>query len=196
MPTGTLDTTSSICITHKSKPTGSKRAKNVFNDDRGFPDQLDKFDTILHNINSGCILCKQKHPAPPINEINLAFHAVYNEALHSAKLRKELDLSHLDPFLQATVYSLIQKYWSVFDDKGQFVPVKDYSCVIESGTARPIAVKKIHYGTREIPIMHKSIAALKTLGHICQVHNGEWQFKAFLAPKAHEEHVTNIEDFV
>ncbi len=75
-PTETPASESPIRVTHKSKPTGSKRAKNVFHDDRGFPDQSHEFDTILHSINGGCILCKQKHPAPPINEIDPKFHAV------------------------------------------------------------------------------------------------------------------------
>jgi hypothetical protein len=54
----------------------------------------------------------------------------------------------------------------MFANKGQFVPVKDYSCVINTGMAKPIAVKKIHYSPQEIPIMVKCIAALKKLGHI------------------------------
>jgi hypothetical protein len=94
------------------------------------------------------------------------------------------------------VYGLIQKYYSVFADKGQVVLVKDYSCVIDTGLAKPIAVKKIHYGPREIPIMEKCIASLAKLGHIHQIHDGEWQFKALLAPKPHQEGVTNIPNFV
>jgi hypothetical protein len=107
-----------------------------------------------------------------------------------------MDLSHLPPRVQQQVYRLLQKYWSVFDDKGQFVPVKDYQCVIDTGSARPIAVKKIHYGPRETPIMRRCIAALAKVGHICQIHDGEWLFKALLAPKPHQEHVSNIADFM
>ena len=54
---------------------------------------------------------------------------MYDESLHGEKLRKELDLSHLPIGLRRKVYALLQKYWSVFDDKGQFIPVKDYKCV-------------------------------------------------------------------
>ncbi len=118
------------------------------------------------------------------------------EELHGKKLRSELDLSHLDNHVRSLVYCLIQKYWSVFDNKGQFAPVKDYSCEIDTGTARPIAIKKIHYGPRETPIMRKCIAALAKLGHIWQVHGGQWQFKALLAAKPHQEHISNINDFV
>jgi hypothetical protein len=98
--------------------------------------------------------------------------------------------------IQQQVYRLLQKYWSVFNDKGQFAPVKDYQCVINTGTARPISVKKIHYGPCKTPIMRKCIVALEKVGHIHQVHDGEWQFKALLAPKHHQEHISNIADFV
>ncbi len=90
----------------------------------------------------------------------------------------------------------MQKYWSFFDDKEQFIPVKDYTCSINTGNACPICVKKINYGPRKIPIMRKCIALLMKLDHIPQVHNGGWLFKALLAPKPHQEHVSNINDFV
>jgi hypothetical protein len=173
-----------------------KRRPNVFYDDQGFADQSHELDIILHNIDSGTILHKRKHPAPPLDDINPLFYALYVEAIHGAKLRKELDLSHLDIFLCKQVYRLLQKYWSVFDDKGQFIPVKDYSCIIDAGFAKPISVKKLHYGPNEIPIMRKCIASLTKLGHICQVYGGEWLFKALLTPKPHQEQIFNIADFV
>ncbi len=48
----------------------------------------------------------------------------------------------------------------------------------------------------KIPIMRKCFSSLAQLGHICQVQGGEWLFKALLAPKPHQEHVSNIEHFV
>jgi hypothetical protein len=56
--------------------------------------------------------------------------------------------------------------------------------------------KKINYGTRETPIMRKSVAALEKFGHIKQIHDGQWLFKAMLAPKPHQETITDIGDFV
>ena len=84
----------------------------------------------------------------------------------------------------------------MFDERGTFTPVRDYQCIIDTGTATPIAIKKILYGPREIPIMRKSITALEKVDHIRQIHNGAWLFKALLAPKLHQEHVCNIDDFV
>jgi hypothetical protein len=66
----------------------------------------------------------------------------------------------------AEVVALIKKYWSVFDKRGTFTPIVDYECVIDTGTTTPIAIKKINYGTREMPIMRKCIAALEKVGQI------------------------------
>ncbi len=74
--------------------------------------------------------------------------------------------------------------------------MKDYSCVINMGSAKPIAIKEIHYDPRETPIMEKCIASIAKLGHIGQIHDGEWLFKALLQPKPHQEGVTNIANFV
>jgi hypothetical protein len=44
--------------------------------------------------------------------------------------------------------------------------------------------------------MRRSIAALENVGHISQIHVGQWLFKALLGPKPHQEHISNIADFV
>ncbi len=44
--------------------------------------------------------------------------------------------------------------------------------------------------------MRKCIASLAKLGHIHQIHDGEWLFKALLAPKPHQENISNTFDFV
>ncbi len=173
--------------------TRGQKCRNVFYDNRGFPDQLHDFDVNLHNVDGGSILRWRKHPAPSLYDVDPAFLSTYNESIHGAKLRQELDLSHLSAPVRASVHHLILKYWSVFNDKGQFVSVKDYSCVINTGSAKPIAIRKIHYGPRKIPIMRQCIANLAKLNYISQVHNGKWLFKALLAPKPHQEHIMSID---
>ena len=111
-------------------------------------------------------------------------------------MRKDRDLSHLDPDLQENIYAIIKKYWSVFDEKGVFVPVKNYGCIIDTGTARPISVKKILYRERETIIMRKCIVALAKVGHIVQTTEGEWMCKALRAAKPHQEHIRCIDEFV
>ena len=84
----------------------------------------------------------------------------------------------------------------MFADKGLFVPVKDYECVINTGSARPISVKNINYGTHETPVMRKCIVALQKVGQISHIFDGRWLFKALLVPKPHQEHVQDIMNFV
>jgi hypothetical protein len=107
---------------------------NVFLDDRGFPDQSDKYNHVLHNIEGGPILQKLCHPAPDLDgDVDLASHDSFVPVKHEDQMHKDLDLSHLDPHLQEQIYGLIRKYWPVFDEKGVFVPVKNYKCVIALG---------------------------------------------------------------
>ena len=54
---------SPIWVADKSKC--HRPIHNVFIDKRGFPDQSDKFDVLLHNIEGGPILWKLKAPASP-----------------------------------------------------------------------------------------------------------------------------------
>ncbi len=37
---------------------------------------------------------------------------------------------------------------------------------------------------------------MQKVGHIRQIHDSQWLFKALLAAKVHQEHISNIEDFV
>ncbi len=61
-----------IRVTPKMRGNSSKR-RNVFMDDRGFPDQSNEFDSLLHNVNGGTILRKHKHPAPKLANITHNF---------------------------------------------------------------------------------------------------------------------------
>jgi hypothetical protein len=111
-------------------------------------------------------------------------------------LAQELDVSHLLPDQALQLTDLIKRYWTLFDTRGTFTSVWFYQCIIDTGNHKPIAVKKIMCGPRETVITHKSIAALEKVGHIHQIHDNQWLFKALLAAKPHQEHILNIEDFV
>jgi hypothetical protein len=109
-------------------------------------------------------------------------------------MKRDIDLSHLETNLQERMYNVIRCHWSMFDEKGVFVLVKHYECVIDTGNSPPIAINKILYGKRETVIMRKCIAALAKVGHIRQITDGGWIFKALLVAKPHQEHVRCIDD--
>jgi hypothetical protein len=75
--------------------------------------------------------------------VNSRFDYPFIPEEHEDIMRKQVDLSHLNPDQQEQVYSLICEFWLVFDKRGVFITVKNYECVIDTGTARPIIVKKI-----------------------------------------------------
>jgi hypothetical protein len=50
--------------------------------------------------------------------------------------------------------------------------------------------------TAQNPHHVQCITLLAKLGHIQKIYNGGWLFKALLAPKPHQEHVSNIDDFL
>jgi hypothetical protein len=158
------ETKSPIRVT--PKPKSCCKSQNVFYDNCGFPDQSDEFDHLLKNIEGGVILRKKKHPQPPLDVNNPTFNYKFDEALHATKIKSELLLDHLSPADAVEVVALIKRYWTVFDKRGTFTPIQLYECVINTGTAAPISIKKINYGTREMPIMRKCIAALVKVGQI------------------------------
>jgi hypothetical protein len=85
--------------------------------------------------------------------IDPRFYSPFIPKQHKDQMWIQVDLSHLKPDFREQVYNLIHKYWSVFNKQGVFVPVKYYKCVIDTGTAQPIAVNKILYGAQETIIM-------------------------------------------
>jgi hypothetical protein len=179
------------------KPKCRRHLQNVFLDNRGFPDQSNDYDHVLHGVDGGPILWKLRHPQPDLDApVDPFYYSPFIAKKHEDLMRKDMDLSHLDPTLQEKIYTIIHENWSVFDRKGVFVLVKNYECIIDTRSAQPIAVKKILHGKRETVIMQKCIAALAKVGHIRQITDGNWLFKALLMPKPHQEHVKNIDDFV
>ncbi len=179
------------------KPKRCKRLNNVFLNDRGFPDVSDDYDHVPHDIDGGPILRKLWHPKPDLTTpMNPRYYSPFIPEKHEAIMKCDMDLSHLEPDPQERIYHILRHHRSVFDKKGVFVPVKHYECVIDTGNSRPIAVKKILYGERETMIMPKCIAVLEKVGHIKQITEGGWLFKALLAAKPHQEHVCCIDDFV
>ncbi len=125
------------------KPKRQKWLQNIFLDDRGFPDQSNEFDQLLHNIDGGPVLRKFWHLMANLDgPIDLCFHSPFIPKQHEDWMWKQVDLSHFKPNFQEQVYNLIHKYWSVFDKWGVFIPVKYYECVINTGTPQPITVKK------------------------------------------------------
>ena len=68
--------------------------------------------------------------------------------------------------------------------------------MIDTGKHKPIAVKKPHFVLHESPIMQKTIDTLLELKHIVPDNLSPWGFRITLAPKPHQETVTDIDNYV
>jgi len=102
---------------------------------------------VLHDVDGGPILRKLRHPKPKLSApMDPLYYLPFIPEKHKAIMKHDMDLSHLEPNFQERKYEVSRRHWSVFDEKGVFVPVKHYECVIDTGNSRPIAVKKILYG--------------------------------------------------
>ncbi len=155
----------------------------------------DDYDHVLHDIDGGPILRKLWHHKPDLlAPMDPLYYSPFIPEKHEAIMKHNMDLSHLEPDFQERTYDVIRRCWSVFDEKGVFVPVKHYECVIDTRNSQPIAVKKVLYGEQETVIMRKCIAVLAKVSHIRQITDGGWLFKALLAAKPHQEHVLCIDD--
>ncbi len=85
-----------------------KKARNMFYDDRGFPDESDAYNHLLHNVDGGVVLHKKKFDAPALDQDDPEFNYIFSKADHGDRLKNELDLSHLSPEQGAKLANLIK----------------------------------------------------------------------------------------
>eukprot|EP00978_Attheya_sp_CCMP212_P028534 scaffold98746_cov61-Attheya_sp.AAC.5 len=103
----------------------------------------------------------------------------------------------MDPKLKADTIAFVKEFWDVFRANGVQIPVQGYKMVINTGDSKPmIAVRQPHYGLHETSIMQKTIDNLAKLNHIKPDTLSPWAFGITLAPKPHQEDVTDIDKYV
>jgi hypothetical protein len=104
--------------------------------------------------------------------------------------------SHLRQETQNQIIDFVKEFWDVFREEGVKIPIQGYEMVIDTGNHQPVAVAKPHYGMHETPIMQHTIDQLLDMGFIVKDTTSPWGFKITLAPKPHQENVTEIENYV
>ena len=98
--------------------------------------------------------------------------------------------------LKVRFQNFLREFWDVFREGGVNIPVSGYEMDIDTGSHPPIAVKNPRYGLHESVIMNKTIAMLYDLGFIVKDVLSPWGFRITLAPKPHQDEVTDIADYV
>ena len=121
---------------------------------------------------------------------------LFNESDHLQELQKDLRFgTAVDSSTQLAVTDIIKKYWDCFIKEGAKRTILGYEFGIDTTGAKPVCYRKPSYGPYESKVIMKEIEDL--------LHNrwieecgGPWGSMIVLAQKPHQEHITNIEDFV
>ena len=120
----------------------------------------------------------------------------WNQTLDNPELLKNLNIgTSVNPTTAQQIAHLIQKYWDCFYADGVKLPVLHFEFAVDTGTSKPVCCPQPRYGIFERVIMQEQ---LDTLLHNEWIEpaTGPWGSMIVLAPKPHQEEVTNIKDFV
>jgi hypothetical protein len=154
----------------------------------------DDFDYIFQTRTGNSIRKTAPHAFPLANP---DFHYVYCGSKDLNELTKNLVL---DPDSSSDVHnqvkSFVMEFWDVFREDGVQIPVRGYEMVIDIDKYKPIDVRKSRYGLHEAPIMRKTINKLFELGFIKRDVLSPWGFRITLAPKPHQESITDIDEYI
>ena len=161
-----------------------------------YPDEREDFD-FLFDGSFGNFIQKRIENKDELPPLNPEFFVPYDETQHSTELNKYLKFDDNVPDeVQEKVTAIVKKYWSCFREGGLTIPIVGYEMVIDTGASPPVNCKKLHYGVHESPIMQKTIDALRKTGFIIEDKISPWNSNIVLAPKPHQEHITEIDDFI
>jgi hypothetical protein len=137
-----------------------------------------------------------------IRRIPLAFTSsctdvhFWDTARNTPEFNKHLRIgTNVDHVTRGRIEMMVQKYWDVFYKAGACKTVLGFEFAIDTGRSQPVCCRKPSYGPHESKIILAQQKALLANGWIRKCY-GPWGSLVVLAPKPHQEDVTNIVDFV
>ncbi|KAL3802962.1 hypothetical protein HJC23_011585, partial [Cyclotella cryptica] len=147
-----------------------RRKPNVYLDDRGHPDWQQSWEWIEEG-SYGKLLSRQKRLHPMRDTLDPTFNVPFDDARDSQYLRDNLRIAHLSVDRQNQIIALIKCKWGVFRPEGMSIPVLDYECNIDTGTAPPVRSKAVNFGPREREIMQPMIDNTGTKIIVDDIHS-------------------------
>jgi hypothetical protein len=140
----------------------------------------------------GAAICR---PNPPfaITHTNLWF---FRPDRDSAEFDKGFRIDGaIDPAIAADIRAVVQDRWDCFYEDGARNSILGFEFAIDTGASAPVCCPKPHDGLHESKIILDHIQSLLHNDWIEEC-GGAWGSLIVLAPKPHQEHVDNIDDFV
>ena len=90
---------------------------------------------------------------------------------------------------------LIQRHWDAFYEAGVIKCILGYEFTLDTGKSQPVCCPQPNYGPHESKIIMEQLDALLHNNWIKEC-GGPWGSMVVLAPKPHQEHVEDINEFV
>ncbi|MGH7974284.1 MAG: reverse transcriptase family protein, partial [bacterium] len=128
---------------------------------------------------------------PPRDDIHL-----WNEERDHEELHKNLRVgSGVDDTTRERLTTIIKSYWDCFYEEGARRPILGFEFCIDTGSAQPVSIRQPKYGPHESKIIMTHIESLLHNGWIKECA-GPWSSGIVLAAKPHQEHITDINQFI
>ena len=120
----------------------------------------------------------------------------FNPKEHQSHLDSLQIDSNIPDDIKTILLEICKTYWDFFANEGVKRTILGFEFGVDAGHHTPICCKKPVYGPHEAPIMMKQ---LKTLLHnrwAEEIQGSAWGSPIVLAPKPHQEKVTDIDDYI
>ena len=174
----------------RPKPT------NIYHNDNQTPNDVDEDLYLFPSYGRGAIFRQTTNPFD--FNIKRDDRIIWNPDTHSTEFAKVVRFApDLNPKYKTMLTRIIQDNWDSFTSVGVNRPVLDYEFCIDAGSAKPVACKPVRCGVHEAAIMTTQLQELLNLGWISPFSAlTGWLSMIVLAPKPHQEHIIDIEDFI
>ena len=117
--------------------------------------------------------------------------------MHQAEFDSVITISPTLPEkIRVRLQDIIQTHWDAFAAAGVIRSVIGYEFCIDTGVSPPVACRRQRYGIHESKIIEEQAAILRQNNWTRSCPSGGYCSLIVLAPKPHQESVTNILDFV
>ena len=101
----------------------------------------------------------------------------------------------IDDDTRGAIVDIIKKYWDCFVQDGAHRPILRYKFGIDTGGDKPMCYRKPSYGPHEPKIIMTQVGQLQNNNWIRKC-GGPWGSMVVLVQKSHQEHITDINEFV
>jgi len=123
-------------------------------------------------------------------------NVIYFQDSDQEELEKDLRMGkNVDDATHDSIVTVIKKYWDSFCKEGAKRTIIAYEFGIDTGNAKPVCCRKPSYGPYKAEIIMKVVRQLINNLWISRCR-GPWGSQIVLAQKPHQEHITEIEDFI